>query len=406
MIPAACGPAPGEGFVSGVLNYVDCQAQAIGLGGYQALAAPGSTFSLLLTAMLTLFIALFGYRMLFGDPPGIRDGVLAAIKIGIVFTLAFSWPVYRTLLYDVALKAPAEVAAEIGRPARIPGAGGGLTARLDYADRAFVALGLLGTGSGPPATVVAAPPGAPQETASAFDPFALGGARIMYLAGALGTLAGMRLIAGLMLALGPIFIAFLLFQSTRGLFEGWIRVLAGAALGALGTAILLGIQLAFIEPRLAELLAWRSAGYSIPGAPVELFVTSLVFALANLAILIAAWRLSGGFGFPALWSLPARLVEAARAQDVRVPFVQAEPVPAAGSIDRSRAAATAEFVAAAQRRETVREGTGYELAPRTAEPHVVDRERAPSIRHQPLGQSSRRARGRVSASAERRDRPR
>ena len=32
--------APDTGFVGGVLNYVDCQAQAIGGGGYQALAAP------------------------------------------------------------------------------------------------------------------------------------------------------------------------------------------------------------------------------------------------------------------------------------------------------------------------------------------------------------------------------
>ena len=32
-----------------------------------------------------------------------------------------------------------------------------------------------------------------------------------------------RLIAGLLLALGPFFVAFLLFDGTRGLFEGWVR---------------------------------------------------------------------------------------------------------------------------------------------------------------------------------------
>ena len=53
--------APDGGFVATMLNYVDCQAQAIGGGGYQALATPGSTLSLVLTGLLTLFVALFGY---------------------------------------------------------------------------------------------------------------------------------------------------------------------------------------------------------------------------------------------------------------------------------------------------------------------------------------------------------
>src|SRR6185503_9979205 len=124
---------PGAGFVSGVLDYVDCQAQAIGAGGFQALAAPGSTLSLVLSGLLTLFVALFGYRMLLGDTPGLRDGVFSVVKIGIVLALAFSWPAYRTLIYDVALKGPAELAGEVGRPAGLPGSGGGLVARLDNA---------------------------------------------------------------------------------------------------------------------------------------------------------------------------------------------------------------------------------------------------------------------------------
>src|SRR5688572_31916345 len=50
----------------------------------------------------------------------------------------------------------------------------------------------------------------------------------------------------------------------------------GSALGALGTAVVLGVELALVEPRLAELIAWRNGGYSIPGAPAELFAISLV----------------------------------------------------------------------------------------------------------------------------------
>lgn len=402
MIGRPCEAPPGDGFVSGVLDYVDCQAQAIGLGGYQALAALGSPLSIALNILLTLFIALFGYRLLLGERLGMRDGVLAALRIGIVFTLAFSWPVYRTLIYDVALRAPAEIAAEIGRPAGLPGSSGGLVQRLDQADRAFISLNLLGTGAGtisPASTLQAAT--SPRQDISTFDPLALGASRVFYLTSALGSFAGMRLVAGLMLALGPLFIAFLLFESTRGLFEGWLRVLAGAALGALGTAIILGIQLALLEPRLATLVAWRGAGYAIPGAPAELLVISLVFALANLAVLVAAWRLTGAFAFPAIWrSTLSRVATNLVGQNERQPLARA--MPAIDAPERSRAAVIADSVTMVQRREAMGD-TELGAPRRQAQPHGARLENPSHSRAQPLGQSARRTRGRASASARRRD---
>lgn len=401
MIAMPCQAPPGGGFVSGVLGFVDCQAQAIGMGGYQALTAPGSALSLGLSILLTLFIALYGYRLLLGERLGLRDGVLAMIKIGIVFTLALSWPAYRTLIYDVTLRAPAEIASDIGRPAGLPGSGGGLVQRLDQADRFYVSLNLMGAGAGPvsPTATLQADVGRPQN-ASTFDPLALGSARVFFLTSALGAFAGMRLIAGLMLALGPLFIAFLLFQSTRGLFEGWIRVLAGAALGALGTAIVLGVQLALIEPRLAELVAWRGAGYAIPGAPVELLVISLTFALINLAVLIAAWRLTGAFAFPAIWrSTLSQVASNIGSRNEREPLLRTSP--AGEAAERSRAAAIADSVARLQRRESA-DGPDLGAPQRTVQPRA-DRSDTPPSRTQPLGQSGRRTRGRTSASSARRD---
>jgi type IV secretion system protein VirB6 len=111
MMAACRGLSPDGPFVSDMLGYVDCQAQTIGAAGYHALATPGSSASLALTGLLTLFVALFGYRMLFAQAPGIRDAVVAIVKLGIVLALATSWPAYRTILYDVALHAPAELAA-------------------------------------------------------------------------------------------------------------------------------------------------------------------------------------------------------------------------------------------------------------------------------------------------------
>jgi type IV secretion system protein VirB6 len=418
--------APDGGFVAGVLNYVDCQAQAIGTGGYQALAMPGSTLSLLLTGLLTLFVALFGYRMLFGHVPVMRDGVMALVKIGVVLALATSWAAYRTIVYDIVFGAPAELAGDIGRPAGIPGSGGGLVWRLDNTDRLFLALEAAGIGvpgAGQPAAAAtpsyltpgpatgvppaAATPRSPDAAPiAAFDGIALGGARMLYLAGATGALAAVRLIAAVLLALGPFFLAFLLFDGTRGLFEGWLRVLAGTALGALGAAIALGVELALLEPRLSYLLALRAAGYAIPGAAVELLVIALVFALALVAMLVAAVRVAAGFRFPAAaWRLwPAAAAPGLRREESR--FALTRELAAVGG-ERSRAAAVADAVAAHQRREAAPAAPAALAAEgnraASVRPIAANRE-GPPPPPTPLGRSFRRTRTRASASASRRDR--
>lgn len=413
---AACPSIPpDDGFLRGMLDFVDCQAQTLGAEGYRALAAPGSILSLVLLGFLTLFVALFGYRMLLGQVPGVRDGVLALIKIGVVLALATGWTAYRTLIYDVAFHGPAELAAEIGRSSDLPGAGGGLVVRLDLADRNLVALARLGTGDPIEglATTPAAEPGQPAlptaaaREAQGYDALAMGGARILFLAGAIGALAAVRLIAGLMLALGPFFIAFMLFASTRGLFEGWLRVLGGAALGALGAGIVLGVELALLEPWLNHLIARRLAGEAIIGVPVELFVATLVFAIALVAVLVASARAAYGLRLPPAWReapAPATIV---LGETLRAGGLVRDPAPAAA--DRSRAVMVADAVAATQRREAAPAAAAAAFA--AASPsthsarHMTVHDRAAPPPPPRLGQSFRRRTGsRVSASAGRRDR--
>ena len=93
----------GDQFLLRVIGHIDCQAQVLGSYGYQALGQPGSPASTLMAGLLTLFVALFGIRLLFGPPPGARDTVFDVIKIGLVLTLAFSWPAFRTVIHDVVL---------------------------------------------------------------------------------------------------------------------------------------------------------------------------------------------------------------------------------------------------------------------------------------------------------------
>jgi type IV secretion system protein VirB6 len=410
----ACPIPTAEGeFVRPMLDFVDCQAQSLGSGAWQALAAPGSTLALVLTGFLTLFVALFGYRLLFGHAPSIRDGVLALVKVGIVLALATSWPAYRILIYDVALRGPAELAADIGAPTGLPGAGGGLVDRLDIVDKGLAALAVLGTGDPPPDPTGQQAPSLTNQPPPflGFNNFALGGARLLFLLGAIGALAAVRLTAGLMLALGPFFIAFLLFDNTRGLFEGWLRVLAGAALGALGTAVALGIELALLEPWLADALTRRAAGEYLPNMPAELLVIALIVAIALVAMIAAAGRAAYGFRLAPIWrSAASGATTLIRSGDTRIAAATVAGGPAAAE-GRSRAVSVADAVAASQRRETIQAALGAGSRsfaasdPRRAVSHAPMRDTGQVPAPIPLGRSfARRTTGRVSAVAGRRDR--
>jgi type IV secretion system protein VirB6 len=413
-------------FLSSVVNHIDCQAQTLGAAGYQAMAMGGSAATLVLGGVLTIFIALFGYRLLLGDTPNVRDGILMVVKVGVVLVLVTSWPAFRTLAYDVVLKGPAELAGAIGGPSGLPGSRGGLVARLQTIDNEIAELTMIGTGRPPNADNAPAPiapstnPQQQQQQQAeqqrrwgdfashahwdpARDLSLLGSARTLFLSSTIAAFASVRLLAGLLLALGPLFAIFLLFDGTRGLFEGWIRGLAGAALGALATTIVLGVELALLEPWLAAVMDLRHQEIATPAVPVELLALTLIFAITLVATLVGIARVAQGFRFPSSW-VRMREQIAGNLSD-RMPLLAG--VPAAGTLandQRSRAIAIADAVAATQRRESLSLSAASAsfggrpgISPTTTRDITV-------AAATPLGQSfRRRTRGRVSAGATRRD---
>ncbi|MGR4893627.1 type IV secretion system protein [Sphingopyxis sp. LARHCG72] len=344
-------PAP-ESFAPSMLRFLDCQAQIIGAEGYGALASPGSSASILLTGMTTLLIALIGYRMLLGQTPTIREGVLTFVKIGLVLVLATSWPAYQALVYNVILHSPAEFASTIGGAANLPGSGGGLVARIDGVDQALKILAIEGVGplplgaDGLPRILSVPPP-----PFMGFDNFALGFARVIFLVSTIASFAVVRIAAGLLLALAPLFATFLLFDGTRGLFAGWIKALIGTALASLAIAITLGVALAYLEPWLAGLLARRASGLDIIGVPAQLFAVTTIFAITLVAVLTLVGRVAMSLHIPAwmqAWPAGGSGHRMLSAETARQPAASHAPIES-----RSRAAAIADAVAINQRREAV-----------------------------------------------------
>lgn len=258
---------------------------------YQANANGDTSAGLVLTAALTIFIAILGFRLILGWLPSVGDGVVAALKIGVVLLLATSWPAYRVIVHDVVLKGPAELVSTIGRPAALSGSDGGLTVRLQAVDSGLVALAVAGTGR---TLAVTAPEAAPIDQARPgfSDDLGLSIARIAYLGSTIAALGIVRLVAALLLALGPFFAVALLFEATRGLFFGWLRALAGVVIGAAGIALVLLIELALLEPYLGDVLSRRAATLATPAATVELIVICLAFAVILAAMIAVGLRIA------------------------------------------------------------------------------------------------------------------
>lgn len=402
-------PPNGAGFLSGALNFIDCQAQTIGEAGYQAFAQPGSAVSLALTALLTIFVALFGLRLLFGRTPDFGEVMIAAIKVGIVLMLATSWAGYRVTVYDLVLKGPAELTATVGGSSSLPGTDGGLTQRLQGVDDAMLLLIDSGTGrSDPASTRQAEDPTAPPLTrAPIADDLAFGLGRVLYLSTAIGALGLVRLAAGLLLALAPVFAGFLLFEVTRSLFAGWIKMLAALLLAAFAVSMILAVALAALEPWLAQVLAQRAALFITPAAPIELLVINLAFAVIAFGMIAVAFRLAFAPSLSVLLNVPARLAKQSLLSESSA--TNSETLSTKSQSQTSRAFAIADAVAATQRREALTGGmttigvTAQSGTMMTRMPETI-RERGAAMPTVPLGQSYKRTNSRVSSAATQRSR--
>lgn len=413
----ACPAIVDTAFLTSSLSYVDCQATTIGEQGYIALAASGSSPHLLLGGALTIYIALIGYRMMLGEVPTVRAAVVAAAKIGMVLILATSWPAFRVLAYDVALNAPSELAGNIAQSTGLA-SGDGLVRQLQALDGQITELTVLGVDEPPPLV-----PGIPNQGGEldqirftvqtpqnanrprwdpARDASVLTSARTVFLTATIGAFAAVRLIAGLLLALAPLFAPFLLFDGTRSLFEGWLRALVAAALGALAINVLLRVEVALTLPWLASIIELRHAKIAAREAPVELLALSLVFAVTLLAALFSAARIGQAFR---LAPISARIL--ARVDRAASGPVQSLTRPAAAPNDigpgRSRVLAIADAVATHQRRDVSvarQPGQTIERSTMSVGARGVEGPDASA----PLGQSfRRRTTSRVSAGARRRD---
>ncbi len=292
------GTCPAQGaddpLVRGLLGVVDCNVRELIHSGYGAIFQPGGALISLLTTLLTLYVAIIGYRLLLGRSQlRVSDFALNAVKVGAVLALATQWDTYQAVVYNLLFQGPQQLAgAMLG--AVQPDASVFHGDVFDGLQRAFDDLTAFSAGyaSHSPAQV------SPLLGGTGFAAFLLTTSGSILLLSTLGVLLASKIVLGVLLAVGPIFIALFLFDATRGVFEGWLRASLAFAFAPLTTTLLLGVALTMLEPALLQMEELQKQHIFTLGPVYSTMTLVLVFAGVSFGALIAVGMIATGFKLP------------------------------------------------------------------------------------------------------------
>lgn len=290
MSPSFCTPASGE-FAARLLADTDCQAFGLVERGYAALAQPGGTVSVALTGLMAIAVAFFGYRLLLGRGIVLSDAVALVVKIGVVLVIAGSWESWQAVAYNGLARAPSQIASEmlvgIGAPPPLESlqqAIDDLTqATVGYRSRAGIASPLVG---GPAAAAMT-----------------LNLSAVLLTLSTVGLLVAMRVVLAILLAIAPAMAGLILFDSTRGMAQGWLGVMAAAALAPLFVLIVAAVEFAILGPMIARLLAEQAAENYETASVMPIGLVAIVFAIAMVIAVRSGARI--GRGIRLSWARPA-----------------------------------------------------------------------------------------------------
>lgn len=237
-------------FLNDLLNTIDATVAAYVQNSVQGLAPHVQDFYRILC---TLFIAFTGYRMLFKLEGDKTEITIAAFKIVAIGVVAFKWSYFEPVIYDTATNLPSDAAIVIldenaatiattatGRAGR-DRATGTATATADNLDEALMVF--YSTGTYGARKVV-------QEADGIKGKIGAFGVSALLLVGvlaltvfALALIVLSKLALAILMSVGPFFILTLMFQKTRGFFEGWLKAVVNYALVPLFVYALLALFL-------------------------------------------------------------------------------------------------------------------------------------------------------------------
>jgi type IV secretion system protein VirB6 len=306
---AACAFAGDQGVIRNMLMAVECNTREFAQLGYLSLTGSGSWFQTALTLVLTIYVAIIGYRLLFASGEArLAQGPVTALKIGAVLALVTNWNAFQTIVFDVASRAPVEIAALVSAPLQIESSLAsapldGLQIVYDQLSLSAAAFAEAGAQNASETEGLNAAIGNSEaaETLGNVAQTLTIAANALLITNA-GLIAVATISVGLLTAIGPIFIVLFLFLETRGLFTGWVRALVASSFVILTTWTLTVLMLHVIEPWLVELADQRQFG-GLPDAQLAMSAVAivLVFAASQAGLVLAGFMIARGFNLGGAW---------------------------------------------------------------------------------------------------------
>lgn len=290
---AFCPALPEEGMVGSVVGTVDCHIRALVHDSYRDLVGPNTWFATAFTGLLTIYIALLGYQLLFGRG-GLRvtELPIVGLKLGLILAFLTSWAAYQTLIFDLLFAGPAEIMKVLIGPLSAQGStfDGDVMGGVQRAfDDLSGAAGIYGGMASPTANLLQ---GGPMLGSGL-----LWMASIALLLITLGLIIAAKIVLAFLLAIGPIFIGMLLFDATRGLFEGWMRATFSFAMAPLAVNVFGAVMLMILQPFLEILVENSKKGAFDMGPVITIMIVITVFVVVMLFGLGAVAAIGKGFGF-------------------------------------------------------------------------------------------------------------
>lgn len=223
-------------FFSETLNTVDAVIGNFVSNAYQNYIQANSG---VITLLLTLYVIMIGYRFLSHDGKFDMSHIMRhLIVMLIVYGMVMNWHWYQMFVYDIFTKEPGNIAQVLVNSVGQAHAGTSISQALDSLFESIVdaATGFFG-----------------QVNFSAAGVAFLFYGALVFLIGTLMCVFALllfiyaKMMMAVTLALGPIFILFILWDPTKGLFASWLRSLITLALIPIVTSAILVLMLSVIN---------------------------------------------------------------------------------------------------------------------------------------------------------------
>ncbi|MBL8627984.1 MAG: type IV secretion system protein [Rhodospirillaceae bacterium] len=285
----------GTSSIADLLGAVDCTAQQTTHQAFDRLFGAQSLLSSVLTAVLTLYVAIIAVRLLTGRTTlGIATLTPRMMVLGLVLTFATSWTAYQQVVWNLLSAAPDYIAS------MVMGSRGSATIALAHElDGLFASISELGIAAQQSAQGQA---GQGASFALAKPAELLSASALMLLLSTVGVLVVSRIVLAALLALGPAFILLALFRGTRGLFEGWLKGAVLFCIIPLLTTLVGGSALIMLRPFMDSVDVMGGAP-SLQTA-ISIFVGASVYVAVMLMILKVATALTSGWKLPLEFTSP------------------------------------------------------------------------------------------------------